>query len=143
MGGRQPLTQASSRCADEAEMLRREPRDQRAQLRLARSSRRCGLGASRPFAFSLDRTRSWFLRGHHRSSGLTGTVACPILLEISRLVERSNFNLARAWHWIGAAFYPGHRVVHVLDGPDPVTGDQLLGFGERTIDHHAVGTVEG
>src|SRR3546814_12495892 len=56
---------------------------------------------------------------------------------------RSDFQFTRPGHRIGAALGPGDGLVHVLDLPDPVAGDQLPGLGEGAVDHRPVRTVEG
>src|SRR5580692_228337 len=63
-------------------------------------------------------------------------------LQISHLVQRPDFDLARSRHGIGTALYPSDRLVHVLDLPDPEAGDQLAGLGERPVDDPAAWTVE-
>src|SRR3984893_17061590 len=62
--------------------------------------------------------------------------------QISHLVQRPDFDLARSRHGIGAALHPGDRLVHVLDFPYPETGDQLAGLGERPVDDRTAGTIE-
>src|ERR1700682_5034374 len=62
--------------------------------------------------------------------------------QISHLVQRPDFDLARSRHGIGAALYPGDRLVHVFDFPEPEAGDQLAGFGERPVDDRTAGTIE-
>ena len=41
-----------------------------------------------------------------------------------------------------AALYPGDRLVHVLDLPEPKAGDQLSCLGERPVDDGAARAVE-
>ena len=62
--------------------------------------------------------------------------------QISHLVQRPDFDLARSRHRIGAALHPGDRLVHVLDFPEPEAGDQLAGFGERPVNDRTAGTIE-
>src|ERR1700682_3725970 len=62
--------------------------------------------------------------------------------QISHLVQRPDFDLARSRHGIGAALHPGDRLVHVLDFPEPEAGDKLAGFGERPVDDRTAGTIE-
>ena len=62
--------------------------------------------------------------------------------QIGHLVQRPDFDLAGSRHGIGAAFYPGHRLVHVLDVPEPEAGNQLLGFGEGPVNDQPVGAVK-
>src|SRR5688572_30030687 len=62
--------------------------------------------------------------------------------EILDLVERTDLDLARPHHRVGAALHPLGRLVHVLDFPQPIAGDQLARLGERAIDHGPAGTVE-
>ncbi len=65
-----------------------------------------------------------------------------IFLQISYLVQRPDFYLARSGHGIRAALHPGHRLVHVLDFPEPITGDQLPGVGKRPVDNGTTGTIK-
>ena len=62
--------------------------------------------------------------------------------QISHLVQPPDFDLARSWHGIGAALHPGDRLVHVLDFPEPETGDQLAGRCKRSVDDRTAGTIE-
>lgn len=62
--------------------------------------------------------------------------------QISRLVKRADFDLARSRHRTGAAPRPGDGFFHVLDLPQPETGNQFPSFGERPIDDGAVGAIE-
>src|SRR5687768_6772298 len=62
--------------------------------------------------------------------------------EVLHLVDRTDFDLARAEHRVGAALHPFDGFGHVLDLPKPVARDQLAGFGERAVDHGAAWTVE-
>src|SRR5579864_4851973 len=55
--------------------------------------------------------------------------------QISALVERPDFDLARSRHRIGAALHPGDRLVDVLDVPEPEAGDQLAGRREGPVDN--------
>src|SRR6185437_17043964 len=64
------------------------------------------------------------------------------LLQISHLVKRPDFDLARSRQGIGAAPHPGDRLVHVLDFPEPEACDQFAGLGERPVDDGAPGTIE-
>src|ERR1700730_17308248 len=62
--------------------------------------------------------------------------------QISHLVQRPDFDLARSRHRIGAALHPGDRLVHVPDFPEPEAGDQLACCGERPVDDRTAGTIE-
>lgn len=62
--------------------------------------------------------------------------------QISRFEEWSDFNFARPRHGIWAALYPGNRLVHILDFPEPETGDQFPCLGKRPVDERATGTIE-
>src|SRR5438876_71982 len=62
--------------------------------------------------------------------------------QISYLVQRPDFDLARSRHGVGAALHPGDRLVHVLDFPEPEAGDQLPGLGERPVDDRTARTIE-
>src|SRR3546814_12099279 len=64
------------------------------------------------------------------------------LLEILHAVERADLDLAGAEHRVRAALHPFDRFVERLHLPDPVAGDELLGLGERAVDHGAVLAVE-
>src|SRR5271169_1377107 len=86
----------------------------------------------RQFPLSFSRVRSW----------ISLTLGVRFSSQISHLVQRPDFDLARSRHGIGAALYPGDRLVHVLDVPKPEPGDQLAGFGERPVDDRAAGTME-
>src|SRR5215217_4830912 len=65
------------------------------------------------------------------------------LAEISGLEHRPDFDLARAGHRIGAALYPRDCLGHVLDLPEPETGDQLAGLGKRAVNDGAAWAVKG
>src|SRR5690606_5770771 len=56
------------------------------------------------------------------------------LAEILQLVERTDLQLARPGHRIGAALGPLDRLVHVPDLPDPIARDQFARLGEGAID---------
>src|SRR3954454_18178003 len=62
--------------------------------------------------------------------------------QIGHLVQRPDFDFTRSRHGIGAALYPGDRLIHVLDFPEPEAGDQLAGLGERPVDDRTAGTIE-
>ena len=64
------------------------------------------------------------------------------LLEVSNLEQRPDLDLAWSRHGIGTALHPGDCLVHVLDLPEPETGDQLAGLGERPVDDGAAGAIE-
>src|ERR1700752_5372152 len=68
------------------------------------------------------------------------TVPCRLLdlREILVREERADLDVGRLVVRIGTALQPFHRFLHRLDFPQPVAGDQLLGFGEGSIDHGAV-----
>src|SRR5690606_38383248 len=68
---------------------------------------------------------------------------CHRIAEILHLIEGADLELARPGHRIRAAFGPGHRLVHVLDLPDPVTGDQFTRLREGAVAHGPLGAVEG
>src|SRR5580765_7490251 len=67
---------------------------------------------------------------------------CQALREVGHLEQRPDLDLARSRHGIGAALHPRDRLVHVLDLPEPETGDQFLGLGERPVDDGAAGAIE-
>src|SRR4051812_45432783 len=53
--------------------------------------------------------------------------------EIVRLEPPANLDLGPAVE--GGTLQPLDRLVHRLDLPQPEAGDQLLGLGERPVDH--------
>src|SRR5262245_1833192 len=55
------------------------------------------------------------------------------LAEVLGLEDRSDFDFGAAVKW--RLLQPRHRVVDVLDLPQPVAGDELLRFGEGSVDH--------
>src|SRR4051794_33650248 len=57
-----------------------------------------------------------------------------ILLEVGEFHDRADLDHARPRHRIGAAFHPRHRLVHVLDLPDPEPRDQLARPPDRPLD---------
>src|SRR5262245_60057378 len=62
-----------------------------------------------------------------------------VVAEVVHLVERSQLQDAPlAGHGIRAAPRPRQRLPHRFPAPDPEAGDQLLGFGERSVHHLAV-----
>src|SRR4051812_5908094 len=61
------------------------------------------------------------------SAFLFGELRRQRLAEIGHLVNRPDFDLARAGHRVGAALRPFDRLGHVLDLPEPETGDQFAG----------------
>ena len=63
---------------------------------------------------------------------LIGELRRQRLAEISGLEHRADFDLARAWHRIGAALHP-RALGHVLDLPEPEAGDQLAGLGKGAV----------
>src|SRR3990167_7775292 len=64
------------------------------------------------------------------------------ITEILHFIKGADLDLARPEHRVGTALHPFDRLVHVLDFPYPVTGDQFARFGERPVDHGAAGAVE-
>lgn len=62
--------------------------------------------------------------------------------KIRHFVQLTYFDLASSQHRIGAALHPGDCFVHVLDFPEPETGDQPARVGERPVDNRTAGTIE-
>src|SRR4051812_47614569 len=63
--------------------------------------------------------------------------------EVFRLEDGANLDLRLlARHRIGAALQPLERLVHRLDLPDPEARDELLRFGERSIDDALLAACE-
>src|SRR6201991_1717980 len=65
-----------------------------------------------------------------------------ILLPVGHLIKRADLDFARPWHGIGTTLHPCDRFVHVLHFPEPESGDQLAGLGERTVVNRTVGAVK-
>src|SRR3546814_9209038 len=65
------------------------------------------------------------------------------IAEILHFVEGPDFKFTRPGHRIGAALGPGAGLVHALDLPDPVAGDQLARLGEGAVDHRPLRAVAG
>src|SRR3954468_20974469 len=63
-----------------------------------------------------------------------------LLAEVLGLEDRPDFDFRPAAE--RCALQPLDRFVHRLDVPQPEAGDQLLRFGERSVDHRAFGTGE-
>src|SRR6478735_7725627 len=61
------------------------------------------------------------------------------LSEILGLEDPADLDLGIACHWIRAALDPFDRLFHRLALPDPETGDQFLGLGERSVDDGTLG----
>src|SRR4029077_4970809 len=57
--------------------------------------------------------------------------------EVGGLEHRADLDLARARHGVGATLYPLDGLGHVLDLPEPETGDELLRLGRGAIDDRA------
>src|SRR5262249_58499581 len=55
--------------------------------------------------------------------------------EILGLKYLANFDISLLVMGIGTAFQPPDRLFHRFTLPNPKPGEQLLRFGERTIDH--------
>jgi hypothetical protein len=64
---------------------------------------RTRLQSQLPLSFS--RVRSW----------IAVTSGVRLSLQVSHLVQRPDFDLARSRHGTGAALHPGDRLVHVFD----------------------------
>src|SRR3546814_4834078 len=64
------------------------------------------------------------------------------IAEILHFVEGPDFKFTRPGHRIGAALGPGDGLVHALDLPDPVAGDQLARLGEGAVDPRALRSEE-
>src|SRR6266508_4890231 len=56
-----------------------------------------------------------------------------LLAEVVGLEHRPDLDLGAAVE--GRALQPLHGLLHVLHLPQPEAGDQLLGLGERPVDH--------
>src|SRR5689334_22273134 len=65
-----------------------------------------------------------------------------LLGKICQLEDGTDFYFALRQHRVGAAFDPFDGFVHVADFPDPVAGDQFLGFGEGAVDDAAARTIK-
>ena len=64
------------------------------------------------------------------------------LAEILQLEELADLDLAVLIVRVRAALHPLDRLGLVLHLDDPVAGDQLLGLGERPVDHAALAALE-
>jgi hypothetical protein len=63
--------------------------------------------------------------------------------EIGGVEHRADLDLARAGHGVGATLDPLHGLGHVLDLPEPETGDELPRLGKGAIDDSTLLPVEG
>lgn len=81
------------------------------------------------------------LQGLKRPAG-SSAQALTASTQIGCLVQRTDLDLARPRHRVGATLGPRQRLGHVLHFPQPETRDQLFGFGKRPVDHPAARAVE-
>src|SRR5829696_5940954 len=79
----------------------------------------------------------------HDASLLLAQLGREGLAEVVGLEHRANFDVAWAGHRVRAALHPCDRLFHVLDLPQPKSGDELAGFGEGPVDHGTAYAVEG
>src|SRR5262245_53397042 len=81
------------------------------------------------------RSRAALLGGDASALLLRAQLGCERLTKIVHLEDWSDFDFARFGMGIGAAFQPVDGFLHRFHLPKPVTGDQLLGLREWTVDH--------
>ena len=63
-------------------------------------------------------------------AGMKGVLSPQII----HLVDGTDFDFAGLGHGIRAALHPGEGFVHVLDLPEPETGDEFASVREGAVD---------
>src|SRR5437773_5989851 len=82
------------------------------------------------------------LRGHLRAEALLlfPELRSELRTEVFRLEHLANLHLSAAAEW--SAFEPLDRLRLRLHLPQPESGNQLLGLGERAVDHSTLCSIE-
>ena len=85
---------------------------------------------------------SWSAIWSRRRSSWSASSGCHGFGEVGGFEDGADFDFAGAEHRVGGALDPLHGLVHVLDLPEPIAGDQFTGRVEGAVDDGAAVAVK-